>query len=82
MAQDFNIVTVALNESSTYAGQNECTSVDLRNRIGEYWDFLGFPSRDGCTDIPWSGELESAILSTTNTINKIAYRRSHSLHPP
>lgn len=73
------LVERAEDEFSTYEGLLE-HEADLRQRIGEYWDFLGEPDRDGATGEAWSAAFISFMVHLAGGGDRFRYDGQHSVY--
>ena len=67
-------------EASAYASKTE-TQSPLKQRIGQYWAFLGRPDLDGGDDdVPWSAAFVSYMVNTAGAGSQFPYSAQHSVY--
>src|ERR1044072_4355864 len=70
----------AETEQATYSGILEGDS-PLKERIGEYWTFLGRPELDGGDhDVPWSAAFISFMVHLAGAGSAFPYSAQHSVY--
>lgn len=75
------LVDKAKAEHGNYGGLEECGSGSMRARVGEYWEFLGRDSLDGCdTDVPWSAAFISYMVHVSGGGERFAYSAGHRVY--
>lgn len=73
------LVDKVTQEFSTFKGIPEHKS-PLKERIGEYWDFLGRPELDGADDVPWSAAFISNMARNSGADKLFPYSAQHSVY--
>ncbi len=73
------LVSKAENELKLFGGMPENTS-PLKERIGEYWDFLKRPDLDGGDDVPWSAAFVSYMVNLAGANTTFPYSTQHSVY--
>jgi hypothetical protein len=79
-----DIVLKTTSEYNVYKNLDECSSLNMRTRIGQYWANLGISNRDGCTaprdSFPWSAAFISFLVRQAGGGENFAYGEAHHIY--